>query len=83
MVRVLFFGRLGDLAGTSEMDLALPAEVTSVKELRSLLGHSNPALGAALAQPSVRVAVDGTIAYDNAMPHSASEIAFLPPVSGG
>lgn len=82
-MRVLFFGRLGEVAGTSETGLDLPAEVASLSALRSLLGRGNPALGEALAQPSVRVAVDGTIAHGDALPHRTSEIAFLPPVSGG
>lgn len=83
MVRLLFFGRLGDVAGVSEIDVAPPAEVTSLDALRSWLGHGNPALAEALAHPSVKVAVDGTLVHADEGVSNASEIAFLPPVSGG
>lgn len=83
MVRVLFFGRLRELAGAPEMTRALPAETATAEDLARLLAAENPALGAALAEPSVRVAVDREFAARTASLAGAGEIAFMPPLSGG
>lgn len=81
MVRVLFFGRLRDIAGASEIDVADGGG--SVAELRALLNAENPGLGDALGSPEVRVAIDQIIAGDDASIEGAREIAFMPPLSGG
>lgn len=80
-LRVLFFGRLRDLAGAGEIAIAgTPADVGA---LRALIGAQNPQLGAALAEPSVRVAVDQSFAEGDAPLLGAREVAFMPPLSGG
>lgn len=81
MVRVLFFGRLRDIAGASEIDVADGGG--SVAELRALLGAANPALGETLAALEVRVAIDQIMAAADANIEGAREIAFMPPLSGG
>ena len=79
MARVLLFGPLRDLAGWREREL--PA--ASLAELRRALGAEDAALGAALAGPGVQVALDQAIVRGDAPLAAATEVAFLPPMSGG
>ena len=82
MCRVLLFGRLRDVAGWRERRIE-PTPAT-VAVLRAQLAAEDAALGEALAQPSVRVAVDHeVIKGDDASLSHAGEVAFMPPMSGG
>ena len=79
MARVLLFGRLSDLAGWRERDI--PA--ASLAELRGRIATEDPALFEALQAPAVRTAVDqDRVSLDVAL-RPDSEVAFLPPMSGG
>ncbi len=81
--RILFLGRLADLAGERERAWPL-AGTLSVAELIEALAAEEPALAAALSHASVRVAVNQSIASGaGARVSAGDEIAFLPPVSGG
>jgi molybdopterin synthase sulfur carrier subunit len=79
MARVLLFGPLRDLAGWRERDVA----AASLGELRASISAADPALGAAIAAPGVQVALDQSIVRGDAALAVASEVAFLPPMSGG
>jgi molybdopterin synthase sulfur carrier subunit len=79
MSRVLLFGRLADLAGWRERHI----DAASLDILRSKLAEEDAALGAALSGPGVQAAVDQTLVRGDAMLSGASEVAFLPPMSGG
>lgn len=79
MARVLLFGPLRDLAGWRERDV----EAASVSALRSVLAAEDAALGAALGGPGVQVAVDQALVRGDPALSAASEVAFLPPMSGG
>lgn len=84
MARVLFFGRLRDAAGCSEREIALDRaiDLLALRRLASL-GDSN--LEAALAAPTVRVALNAAL-LPVAVSCSVSpgdEVAFMPPFSGG
>jgi molybdopterin synthase sulfur carrier subunit len=79
MARVLLFGPLRDLAGWREREVA----ATSLAELRSVLAAEDPDLGAALAGKGVQVAVDQAIVRGEVVLSAGSEVAFLPPMSGG
>jgi sulfur-carrier protein len=81
MARILFFGRLRDLAGAGACEA--PAGCATLVQLRAQLAAGNPALGEALAGPSVRAAIDRVIAPADASIVGAQEIAFMPPLSGG
>lgn len=83
MQRLLFFGRLRDIAGAAEMEVSLPPDVRDVADVRAWLGERDSALGTALAEPGVRVAVDRTFAGDDALVREAREVAFMSPLSGG
>ena len=80
-LRVLFLGKLADLAGQGErvIDSAGPLD------WQGLLGALDPLLAGELDGPKVRVAVNGTILADKTALSvgEGDEIAFLPPVSGG
>ncbi len=80
MAKVLLFGRLADVAGWRERELVLPPSLTS---LRDRLAGEDPALGAALSGPGVQAAVDQVLTRGDAALAGVSEVAFLPPMSGG
>jgi len=73
------FGRLADIAGWRERKVA----AGSVKELTALLGAGDPELAEALTGPGVQVAVDQQLVRGDAPITDTSEVAYLPPMSGG
>lgn len=79
MARVLLFGPLRDLAGWREREV----DAASLTELRSFLTGEDADLGAALSGPGVQVAVDQAVVRGDATLCTSSEVAFLPPMSGG
>ena len=79
MARVLLFGPLRDLAGWREREI----ETTTLTGLRALLATEDADLGAALAGPGVQVAVDQAVVRGDVGLVPGSEVAFLPPMSGG
>jgi molybdopterin synthase sulfur carrier subunit len=78
MARVLLFGRLADQAGWRERVV----EAADLAALREALS-ADPGLGEALSGPGVQVAVDKAIVRGEATLSAATEVAFLPPMSGG
>ena len=80
-MKVLLFGRLGDLAGWRERTFE-PAPV-SLAALKALIAAQDAALGAALEGPGVQAAVDKVIVRGDASLSASAEVAFLPPMSGG
>lgn len=83
MVRVLFFGRLSEIAGIAETAVELPSGKMDIKTFCGLIAGGNSELAKALAKPSVRVAINQEIVLSGAMLGHGDEVAFLPPVSGG
>ena len=79
MARVLMFGRLSDLAGWREREIESP----SLSALRTRLMLEDAALGEALSGPGVQVALDQVIVRGEAFLNARTEVAFLPPMSGG
>lgn len=74
------FGPLRDLAGWRERDIE---GVASIAELRAVLGLEDPVLGEALSAKGVQVALDQAVVRGDAALAARSEVAFLPPMSGG
>lgn len=72
MARVLLFGRLADMAGWREKTI----EAASLSALRA-------ALGDLVEGPGIQAAVDKAIVRGDKVLTPASEVAFLPPMSGG
>ena len=81
MARVLLFGRLSDLAGWRTKTFTPAPDTLAALKARILL--DDPALGEALAGPGVQAAVDKALVRGDAVLSAASEVAFLPPMSGG
>ena len=82
MAKILYFGRLSDITGAAEETLALPETVTTAGDLRHFL-DLRFAAGGALLEPTVRMAVNNELCFDDAAVAEADEIAFMPPVGGG
>lgn len=76
MARVLLFGRLADQAGWRDRVI----DAADLSTLRDLLSAE---LGDALTAPGVQVAVDKAIVRGEASLSATTEVAFLPPMSGG
>ncbi|NWG71223.1 MAG: MoaD/ThiS family protein [Parvularculaceae bacterium] len=83
MVRILFFGRLRDAAGGPERVMPLPDGVATAADLIAFIAARETALGAALADPTIRIVTDNEVAPRDAPLSGVAEIAFLPPASGG
>jgi molybdopterin synthase sulfur carrier subunit len=79
VARVLLFGPLRDLAGWREKRI----EAGSVSALRIALAEADAELGEAISGPGVQVAVDQALVRGDAALSDGSEVAFLPPMSGG
>jgi len=79
MAKLVFLGKLADLAGVSEREVAGPLDWAG------LLARLEPELAEAAKGAKVRVAVNGTLLADKGVLAAApgDEIALLPPVSGG
>lgn len=76
-VTVLYFASLRDAAGVASESLPLPESLPALYQtLRERHGFSLPA-------DRLRVAVDGEFVDWQSPPREGSEIAFIPPVSGG
>lgn len=78
MARLVFLGRLADLAGAAELAVA-PGD------LEAILASLPPALAIALLDEKVRIARNGELLANpgRVIVAAGDEIAFLPPVSGG
>jgi len=80
-MRVLLFGRLGDIAGWRERTLD-PAPA-SLAALKAMLAREDLPLAQALDGPGVQAAVDKRIVRGETTLADSAEVAFLPPMSGG
>lgn len=76
-VTVLYFASLRDAAGVAFEQVETPV---SLLQLYADLRHRH---GFSMEPESLRVAVDGAFARWDAALGQCSEIAFIPPVSGG
>jgi molybdopterin converting factor subunit 1 len=80
IVRVRFFARAKDLAGTDVLSMELAPNAV-VADLRRRLAAQLPALAALL--PRSAVAVNEEFAPDEQLLTEGADVALLPPVSGG
>jgi molybdopterin synthase sulfur carrier subunit len=81
VTRVLLFGRLADVAGWRER--VMEPTPGTLAALKSQLASDDPVLGEALSGKGVQAAVDKVLVRGDIALTSASEVAFLPPMSGG
>lgn len=82
MTRILFFGRVGEKLGP-EGQLDLPAEGSTVREIRQRLAQRDGVAADALLRPDVRASVDLVVVGEDAMARPDQEIAFFSIFSGG
>lgn len=82
MARLLFFGKLGDLAQARMREFPLGGADT-LSALKAAITEADTMLGEALADPSVRCAINEELSHGDAPIADDDEIAFMPPVSGG
>jgi len=78
-VRIVFLGKLADLAGAPERELAAPLDWAGL--VAALEGD----LGEWIAGDKLKLAVNGAVLADKAAlrAQDGDEVALLPPVSGG
>jgi len=78
-VKLVFLGKLADLAGAPDKDVAGPLD------WRGLLEALPGPLGEAARGEKIKLALNGTVLADKTALAAASgdEVALLPPVSGG
>lgn len=82
LVTVRFFASLREALGCESMRLEIAAaSVAGVRD--ALAGTLTPTQREALAAPGVRVAVNESLAQDDAALKAGDVVAFLPPVTGG
>ena len=80
MIRLVFLGRLADVAGGPERSFAADGRTG----LARILSGLEPALVAALDDPRIRYARNGELVPREGLELApGDELAFLPPVSGG
>lgn len=79
-VKVLFFAAAREVVGARERSLTLP-EGAVARDALDALCEAHPALAA--HRGSLRVAVDGEYAKDDAALREGAELAVIPPVAGG
>jgi molybdopterin synthase sulfur carrier subunit len=79
LINLLFFGRLGDFS----KDMPATIKASTPAEIRHLLTPDYPALAKELSQPQVLVSVNQMIVGWDQPLADGSEVAFLPPVTGG
>jgi molybdopterin synthase sulfur carrier subunit len=75
---VLYFASLRDAAGVASESIE-----ADNADLRGLYENLRGRHGFALPAERLRVAVDGAFARWDDAPRAGSEVAFIPPVSGG
>ena len=80
MARVLLFGALRDLAGWREQ---IFEGVSDLIGLRADIARLYPDLAEAISGPGVQFAVDKALVRGNVSLSAQTEVAFLPPMSGG
>lgn len=80
-MRLVFLGRLEDVAGAGEIAL----EIEGGESLAAVIARLPGDLAQALTGPKVKLALNGTLLAPGSEPSLADgdELAFLPPVSGG
>ncbi len=77
---LLLFARLAELAGSDRLTMTLPAD-TSAEAILAAAAQARPALAPVLR--TCRVAVDQVFVRGPLTLSATSEIALIPPVSGG
>jgi sulfur-carrier protein len=79
-MELILFGIAREIVGNNKLIIPSNSNVTTVNELKAWMKKEYPQLA---ALTSVAVAVNSRYAEDTEQLDADSEIAFIPPVSGG
>jgi len=77
-MRILIFGKLGDIVKSSELIIEIEKTMDLVS-FKSILFEREPAL----MQEKFAISVNQKLSMDDTILHNNDEIALLPPFSGG
>lgn len=81
-MKILFYGRLGDIVGrTTEVEV--PPGGCTVADLRQVLAQLYPHASEDLSRPLLRACVGDRIVAEDFPISGAATVEFFPPVSGG
>ncbi|WLQ14115.1 molybdopterin converting factor subunit 1 [Hahella aquimaris] len=83
MIKVLFFAKLREQVGRSEMQLPALDSGSSVASLLDAVIAELPEAEAVLRQGNVLAAINQEMAPLSATVADGDEVAFFPPVTGG
>jgi molybdopterin synthase sulfur carrier subunit len=79
-MEILLFGITRDITGKQKLVVPTAEQPNTVGDLKRWLGEQFPAMK---QLSSLAIAVDSEYAEDNLAINNSSEIALIPPVSGG
>ncbi|MDQ0464416.1 molybdopterin synthase sulfur carrier subunit [Caulobacter ginsengisoli] len=82
MVRVLFFGPIGDCCGRS-LEVALPSAGCPLSQFKLRIVRQVEGATQALGQRGMRVAIDQAMITGDPWVFPGQEVTFLSPFSGG
>ena len=83
-MKILYFARLRQVIGRGQDDVAIPADVKTIRALIDYLKGSDERVAEALSDlRTLKVAVNQMHTSLDAPFDGATEIAFFPPVTGG
>lgn len=82
MIKIAFFGALGDIMGR-ERTIDFDSEPATIRAVVEMLCAENEGLGAAFEKSRVKVALNNSIVPLEEKVRDGDEIALLPPFSGG
>lgn len=86
MIRIVYLGKLADIAGKSESQFVSGSGDLDWPDILALLDdHVREGLADAVRDARVKVALNGAVLSDREglVATHGDEVAFLPPVSGG
>ena len=84
MIEVLYFASLREALNVDKEQLEIPAEVSSVAQLKTYLSARGDIwLDSFSNNISLLVSINKQMATDNSPVADGDEIAFFPPVTGG
>ena len=75
-IKLLFFGQVRDITGSSETELA---GITTISDLKKYLFNKFPPL----KDSKFLISVNRKIVNDNSTLNNGDEVAILPPFAGG
>lgn len=82
MIKVAFFGALGDIMGR-ERTIDIDGKPATIRAIVDILCAGNESFAAAFEKSRVKVALNNSIASLDEKVGDGDEIAILPPFSGG